>query len=37
MASKFHFKVEDLIMYQKSLDYADFVYDQINKFPKEET
>ena len=37
MASKFHFKFEDLRMYQKSLDYADFVFDQINKFPKEET
>lgn len=37
MASKFHFKFEDLIMYQKALDFADFVYEQVNKFPKEET
>lgn len=37
MASKLHFKFEDLIMYQKALDFADFVYEQVNKFPKEET
>lgn len=37
MPSKFNFKFEDLIMYQKALDYADFVYEQVGKFPKEET
>lgn len=37
MPSKFNFKFEDLIMYQKSFDYADFVCDQVDKFPKEET
>ncbi|PKP26825.1 MAG: four helix bundle protein [Bacteroidetes bacterium HGW-Bacteroidetes-2] len=37
MASKLHFKFEDLIMYQKALDFVDFVYEQVNKFPKEET
>lgn len=36
MESRFHFKFEDLIMYQKALDFADFVYEQINSFPKEE-
>jgi four helix bundle protein len=37
MPGKFHFKFEDLMMYQKALDYADFVYEQVRKFPKEET
>jgi|SRR5690606_29297808 len=37
MVSKFHFKFEDLIMYQKALDFADFVNEQIITFPKEET
>ena len=37
MPSKFNFKFEDLIMYQKALDYANFVYKQVGKFPKEET
>lgn len=35
--SKYHFKFEELTMYQKALDFGDIVYDQINDFPKEET
>ena len=35
--SKYHFKFEELTMYQKALDFGDMVYDQINDFPKEET
>ncbi len=30
------FDFEDLKVYQKSLDYVDFVYDITKKFPKEE-
>lgn len=30
------FNFEKLIVYQKSLDYIDFVYDLTSKFPKEE-
>ncbi len=37
MNSKYHFKFEELSMYQKALDFGDIVYTQINKFPKEET
>ncbi len=37
MASKYYFKFEDLIMYQKDMDFADLVNDQITKFQKEET
>src|SRR5574337_417708 len=31
-----NFNFEKLIVYQKSLDYVDFVYDLVKKFPKEE-
>jgi len=34
MNSKYHFKFEELSMYQKALDFGDIVYTQINKFPK---
>lgn len=37
MNSKYHFKFEELTMYQKALDFADSVNDQISQFPKEET
>ena len=37
MNSKYHFKFEELSMYQKALDFGDIVYTQINKFPKEKT
>ncbi|MBZ9651357.1 four helix bundle protein [Psychroflexus montanilacus] len=37
MNSKYHFKFEELTMYQKALDFADLVNDQIKEFPKEET
>lgn len=30
------FNFEKLIVYQKSLDYIDYVYELTNKFPKEE-
>ncbi len=31
------FNFEDLIVYQKSLDFVDLVYDTCDKFPKMET
>lgn len=37
MEKKYHFKFEDLIMYQKALDFGDYVFEQIKRFPKEET
>lgn len=37
MNSKYHFKFEELTMYQKALDFADLVNVQISQFPKEET
>ncbi len=37
MNSKYHFKFEELTMYQKALVFSDLVYDQIKNFPKEET
>ncbi|MBZ9785888.1 four helix bundle protein [Psychroflexus sp. CAK57W] len=37
MNSKYHFKFEELTMYQKALDFADLVNVQISRFPKEET
>jgi four helix bundle protein len=37
MNSKYHFKFEELTMYQKALDFADFVNNKISEFPKEET
>ncbi|UGU15326.1 four helix bundle protein [Sinomicrobium kalidii] len=36
MKSKYHFKFEELTMYQKALDFADDINEQINKFPKYE-
>ncbi|MBW2962360.1 four helix bundle protein [Mesonia aestuariivivens] len=35
--SKQYFKFEELIMYQKALEFGDMVYSQIKEFPKEET
>lgn len=32
--SKYHFRFEDLKIYQKALDYDDFVNDQVSTFPK---
>lgn len=37
MGKKYHFKFEDLMMYQKVLDFGDYVFEQIKRFPKEET
>ncbi|NBC66587.1 MAG: four helix bundle protein [Bacteroidetes bacterium] len=37
MESEFYFKFEDLEMYQKALDFADVVNNQISSFPKHET
>lgn len=37
MDSKYYFKFEDLQMYQKALDFAEVVNDQISSFPKHET
>lgn len=37
MNKKYHFKFEELTMYQKALDFADLVNVQISRFPKEET
>lgn len=37
MESKYHFKFEELKMYQKAIDFAEFVDEQIKSFPKEET
>lgn len=37
MKSDYHFKFEELQMYQKALDFSDFVDEQIKTFPKEET
>lgn len=37
MQSEYQFKFEDLVMYQKALDFADLVYEQILVFSKEET
>lgn len=36
MESKYYFKFEELQMYQKALDFADVVNEQINSFPKHE-
>lgn len=35
MKSKYHFKFEELEMYQKALDFADVVNEQINSFTRE--
>lgn len=37
MKSKYYFKFEDLLIYQKAIDFGESVNDQINSFPKEET
>ncbi|WP_093243810.1 four helix bundle protein [Psychroflexus halocasei] len=37
MKSKYHFKFEELTMYQKALEFGDNVNCQIKSFPKEET
>ncbi|MBP2831585.1 four helix bundle protein [Aquimarina sp. U1-2] len=37
MKSRYHFKFEDLIIYNKAIDFGESVNDQINAFPKEET
>lgn len=34
--SKYHFKFEDLIVYQKAIDFGEDVHDLTKKFPKEE-
>ena len=36
MKSKYHFKFEDLQVYQKAIDFGEFVNDQVNQFPKHE-
>ena len=36
MESKYHFKFEELQMYQKALDFADVVNGQIKSYPKDE-
>ncbi|WP_062052746.1 four helix bundle protein [Aquimarina longa] len=36
MRSKYHFKFEDLMIYNKAVDFGESVNDQINTFPKEE-
>lgn len=37
MKSKFYFKFEDLLIYNKAIDFGELVNDQIKSFPKEET
>lgn len=37
MKSNYHFKFEELKMYQKALEFGDIVNRQIKSFPKEET
>lgn len=36
MRSKYHFKFEDLIIYNKAIEFGESVNDQIINFPKEE-
>ncbi len=36
MKSNYNFKFEDLLIYQKAIDFGESVNDQINNFPKEE-
>lgn len=36
MKSQYHFSFEDLIVYQKALEFAELVNQQIQKFPKHE-
>lgn len=37
MKSNYFFKFEDLLIYQKAIDFGESVNNQINNFPKEET
>ncbi len=37
MKNEPYFKFEDLKIYQKALDYGEFVNEQISKFPRDET
>ena len=37
MKSKYHFKFEDLIVYQKAINFGEYVDKIIRKFPKHET
>lgn len=34
MESEFHFKFEDLIVYQKAIEFGEIVHSQISTFPK---
>ena len=36
MESKYHFNFEDLIVYQKPMDFREIVFNQLKKFPKNE-
>lgn len=36
MESKYHFSFEDLIVYQKAMEFAELVNQQIQKFPRHE-
>lgn len=36
MKSNYHFKFEDLQVYQKAIDFGEFVNQQIEQFPKHE-
>ena len=37
MKSNYHFKFEDLQVYQKAIDFGEFVNEQIESFPNHET
>ena len=34
MKSEYHFNFEDLIVYQKAMDFGEIVFSQLEKFPK---
>lgn len=36
MQSEFHFKFEDLIVYQKAMEFGEIVHSQVSTFPKVE-
>ena len=36
MESKFHFKFEELLVYQRAMQFGELVDSQVKKFPKEE-
>jgi four helix bundle protein len=36
MESKYHFKFEDLLVYQKAMQFGEIINKQVKKFPKEE-